>query len=137
MSAPASPEPSVAQQQDAIDPVSSEGQVNEASEVVSKSSISETVVSGITDTDITANPVASNPRSASPNPQRAQSPSSTASTSSNSPLRQRVTSALRAHGEKVTWPDDWKRVEETMDAEAVKFSFAVSSPETVSSMMKK
>lgn len=137
MSTPASPEPSVAQQQEANDPLSSEGQVNEASEVVSKSSISETVVSGITDTDVTANPVALNTRSASPNPQRAQSPTSTASNSSNSPLRVRVTSALRAHGEQMTWPEDWKRVEEKLDAETVKFSFAVSSPETVSSMMKK
>jgi hypothetical protein len=66
----------------------------------------------------------------------------TSSSSSNrraatSPTSQRISAALCAHGEILTWPEDWNRVELNMNENHPKYVISVLSPEVVSSMMTK
>lgn len=54
-----------------------------------------------------------------------------------SPTSQRISAALYAHGEILTWPEDWNCVELNMNENHPKYVISVLSPEVVSSMMSK
>jgi hypothetical protein len=78
---------------------------------------------------------------------RSASPTGSVNKRSESPFRNSLTpppsrsstvpTALRAHGEKLTWPAEWDRIEQSLDANHVKLNISVYAPETVSSMMSK
>lgn len=110
----------------------------EPKEILNESSV-EVVIGAETGPEVSAESVIStstprvaSPRSSSPVPSRGESTSSQPGKPS-SPL-----SALRAHGEKMTWPSDWERVDEDLNrTQHIKSVISVVSPETVSSMMKK
>lgn len=48
-----------------------------------------------------------------------------------------LSTTLFANGEKLTWPEDWNRIDEQLTVECAKYSISVMSPETVSSMVTK
>lgn len=48
-----------------------------------------------------------------------------------------IITALSAHREELSWPQDWSLLEESQQATHPKLSVSVTSPETISSMMSK
>lgn len=98
----------------------------ENDEALKKPSLSETVASGSAESETDTK-------------RRAVSPVRSVGSPSSGRDSQRgsVTTALRAHGERMTWPSDWERTDNDITAANPKFTISIVSPEIVSSMMTK